>query len=83
MQQTTSVAVLATHLAQTDHRALSQAWYSALHLADHAPPPPRARTVSVASPRAFEAATSARAAGRRSPNGTATGARAERVGRAR
>jgi hypothetical protein len=33
MQQTTSVAVLATHLAATDRRALSEAWYSALHLA--------------------------------------------------
>ena len=33
MQQTTRVAVLATQLAQTDRRALSQAWYSALHLA--------------------------------------------------
>ena len=33
MQQTTGVAVLATQLAQTDRRALSQAWYSALHLA--------------------------------------------------
>ena len=36
MQQTTRVAVLATQLAQTDRRALSQAWYSALHLADRA-----------------------------------------------
>jgi hypothetical protein len=33
MQQTTGVAVLATHLAATDRRALSEAWYSALHLA--------------------------------------------------
>mgnify|MGYP001168848862 CR=1 FL=1 len=39
MQQTTSVAVLATHLAATDRRALSEAWYSALHLA--AAPAPR------------------------------------------
>jgi hypothetical protein len=31
------VAVVATQLAQTDRRALSQAWYSALHLADGAP----------------------------------------------
>jgi hypothetical protein len=37
MQHTTGVAVVATHLADTDRRALSQAWYSALHLADHAP----------------------------------------------
>ena len=33
MQQPTGVAVLATRLADTDRRALSQAWYSALHLA--------------------------------------------------
>jgi hypothetical protein len=42
MQQTTGVAVLATQLAQTDRRALSQAWYSALHLAGRSvgvPPP--------------------------------------------
>ncbi len=32
------VAVVATSLARTDRRALSQAWYSALHLAEHAPP---------------------------------------------
>ena len=31
------VAVLATQLAATDRRALSQAWYSALHLAHDAP----------------------------------------------
>jgi hypothetical protein len=37
MQQTTGVAVLATHLAQTDRRALSQAWYDALHLAGARP----------------------------------------------
>jgi hypothetical protein len=37
MQQTTAVAVPATHLAQTDRRALSQAWYSALHLATGVP----------------------------------------------
>jgi len=32
------VAVIATQLAQTDRRALSEAWYSALHLAHDAPP---------------------------------------------
>lgn len=42
MQQTDRVAVLATHLADTDRRALSQAWYSALHLADRAARPLRA-----------------------------------------
>ena len=33
---TTGVAVIATDIAQTDRRALSEAWYSALHLADSA-----------------------------------------------
>lgn len=37
MQQTTGVAVLATELPATDRRALSQAWYSALHLAERTP----------------------------------------------
>ena len=37
MQHTTGVAVVAAQLADTDRRALSQAWYSALHLAGHAP----------------------------------------------
>ena len=30
---TDGVAVIATQVAQTDRRALSEAWYSALHLA--------------------------------------------------
>jgi hypothetical protein len=34
MQQTNGVAILATQLATTDRRALSQAWYSALHLVE-------------------------------------------------
>jgi hypothetical protein len=37
MQHTTGVAVVATQLADTDRRALSQAWYSALHLAERPP----------------------------------------------
>lgn len=37
MQQMTGVAVLATHLAETDRRTLSQAWYDALHLAGPQP----------------------------------------------
>jgi hypothetical protein len=37
MQQTQDVAVVAAQLAATDRRALSQAWYSALHVADRAP----------------------------------------------
>lgn len=49
MQQTTGVAILATQLATTDRRALSQAWYSALHLAERSRPRdrgglPRARS---------------------------------------
>ena len=35
------VAVVATHLAAADRRALSQAWYSALHLAHERPPTPQ------------------------------------------
>jgi hypothetical protein len=41
MQQTTGVAVIATQLHHTDRRALSQAWYNALHLAGRAPRPQR------------------------------------------
>jgi hypothetical protein len=44
-QQTTGVAVLTTELPATDRRALSQAWYSALHLAEQ---PPRARSAQSA-----------------------------------
>ena len=47
MQHTTGVAVVATHLAHTDRRALSQAWYSALHLADR-PPAARQRAARAA-----------------------------------
>jgi hypothetical protein len=52
MQHTTAVAVVATQLAGTDRRTLSQAWYSALHLAErapagrHAPLAPAAATTS-------------------------------------
>ena len=35
--QHTTVALVATQLADTDRRALSQAWYSALHLAERPP----------------------------------------------
>jgi hypothetical protein len=38
---TDGVAVIATQLAQTDRRALSQAWYSALHLVQRTPLPRR------------------------------------------
>jgi hypothetical protein len=48
------VAVIATQLAQTDRRALSEAWYSALHLAHTTVPRKRsaARTTATASPHA-------------------------------
>jgi hypothetical protein len=48
----TGVAVIATDVAQTDRRALSEAWYSALHLADNArpPQPPRATTKLATTP---------------------------------
>lgn len=41
MQTTSGAAVLAAPLAHTDRRALSQAWYSALHLAERAHRAPR------------------------------------------
>ncbi|MDB5073399.1 MAG: hypothetical protein JWM87_4510 [Candidatus Eremiobacteraeota bacterium] len=72
MQQTNGVAVLATHLAHTDHRALSQAWYSALHLADRTPPA-RARPSSADISSAHDAAQRARAACGGSPDRTAAG----------
>jgi hypothetical protein len=49
MQQTNGVAALATHLAATDRRALSQAWYSALHLAGAAPRARPARSTLTSS----------------------------------
>jgi hypothetical protein len=90
MQHTTGVAVVAAQLADTDRRALSQAWYSALHLAGRAPAAPRAPH----APTPFEPARSgARAAIRandapqqrtndvaRSARGTAKTARAEAGG---
>ena len=42
MQHTTGVAVVAARLADTDRRALSQAWYSALHVAERPPAAGRA-----------------------------------------
>ena len=46
MHQTTGVAVFATHLPWTDRRALSQAWYSALHLAERTPRSREARAAA-------------------------------------
>ena len=46
MQQTTGVALVATHLPYTDRRALSQAWYSALHVAGRDAPGARAHAAT-------------------------------------
>jgi hypothetical protein len=65
------VAVIATQVAQTDRRALSEAWYSALHLARDAAPLPRpaARNALVTQPSALkpQAAHSPAGAGRLVP----------------
>ncbi len=50
MQQLDRIDVLTTRLAATDRRALSQAWYSALHLADHAPNSAHGPSARVARP---------------------------------
>jgi hypothetical protein len=83
MQHTTGVAVVATQLADTDRRALSQAWYSALHLADHSPAAaPRARMPSGGSPAGSRCARDADGIlQRRSPDGAALARR--RAGDAR
>ncbi len=54
MNASDGVAVIATQIAQTDRRALSEAWYSALHLAHDAKP--------VRTPAAQRSATDARPA---------------------
>jgi hypothetical protein len=64
------VAVIATQLAQTDRRALSEAWYSALHLTRGAAPvPSRATHVAPASyaHAPAERGTAPRIAGRLAP----------------
>jgi hypothetical protein len=83
MQQMTGVAVLATHLAETDRRTLSQAWYDALHLAGRAPAgrtaPPRSHAagfVPAARTRVLEDA-----AVRASASGTALAARSHHAAR--
>ncbi|HEY4441826.1 MAG TPA: hypothetical protein VGN14_15300 [Candidatus Elarobacter sp.] len=68
MQNTTGVAVVATQLAATDRRALSEAWYRALHLAGSPAPRPLAPRVATgarsASPRTPVFANAPHAAGR-------------------
>jgi len=51
MQQTDRIDVLTTHLAETDRRGLSQAWYSALHVAERAPRVPHAAVARGAASR--------------------------------
>ncbi len=58
MTTASDVAVVATHLAQTDRRALSQAWYSALHVA---PGDARAAIRSTRAPNASSARVGERA----------------------
>jgi hypothetical protein len=64
---TRTVAVVATQLPTTDRRALSQAWFSALHLAQPPVTPPTSSAVlpgipnAVADSRAGESATAQRA----------------------
>ena len=65
MQQTTGVAVLATHLAATDRRALSEAWYSALHLA--AAPATRSAAAGRGAAAHVRPARDARGSGQPSP----------------
>lgn len=54
------VAVIATQLARTDRRALSEAWYSALHLAHASAPRKRspARSAGAAPPQAMRTVSS-------------------------
>ena len=78
MQQTTGVAVLATHLAANDRRALSQAWYSALHLAERTARPAPGRNASSALATARGADALPRGA-RESPSVAAAGERRARV----
>ncbi|HEY0382960.1 MAG TPA: hypothetical protein VGC72_12255 [Candidatus Elarobacter sp.] len=77
MQHSTGVAVVATQLPGTDRRALSQAWYSALHLAERpraAAHAPRARESLLGAPSGPRSATGANAAARDAANDTGRGA---------
>jgi hypothetical protein len=77
MQHITGVAVVATQLAGTDRRALSQAWYSALHLAERPPVAPhatRATAPACAEPKRARFAVGTTAAPCRGANDIARGA---------
>lgn len=77
MQQTSGVAVLATQLALTDRRALSEAWYQSLRLAERRPAPASpSRAASRAPRRGTPGAPAAAPARRGAP---ALGARAVTV----
>jgi hypothetical protein len=63
MPTASGVAVVATQLARTDRRALSQAWYSALHVErDDARPAAARRSTAPAPPRATAHAAPSHAA---------------------
>jgi hypothetical protein len=62
--QTDRIDVLTTQLAETDRRALSQAWYSALHLAERTP---HAASSSVARRAVMPAPAAPRATPSRAP----------------
>lgn len=75
-----SVAVIATQVAHTDRRALSEAWYSALHLAHDVAPPPAPAPRIVAPPAPFPTAGRAFVAAVRDvPAQTAPSPRAARL----
>jgi hypothetical protein len=78
MQHTTGVAVVAAQLAHTDRRALSQAWYSALHLAHHPPatrPAPAVAAPLAGAPNVSRPARGPNGAPKREPNERARNAR--------
>ena len=79
MQNTTrGVDVLTTQVAWNDRRALSQAWYSALHLTEREPAhaPTRAPRPYAAHPSRAPQTTDVERAPERSPRGTAAPAHA-------
>lgn len=78
------VAVIATQVAQTDRRALSEAWYSALHLArEAAPGRPAARAATLTAGAVTTAHTIPLAAAQREPATTGLPVRARREASAR
>jgi hypothetical protein len=81
MQTTTGgVAVVTTTLAQTDRRALSQAWYSALHLAETTKPGAGKTGAALPAPETSTAGRSeARGASQRLDPGARAGDDARRV----